>query len=100
MNIDEFNKNFPSFEKQCKTLNEHQQKISQEILQNIQIAQLSNCFPDVSWNNLQKQNTNIMTNDMCIHYLDTTTNLIYSWNFYFENWYQKNQKDLIKLFII
>jgi hypothetical protein len=101
MDIEEFNKNFPSFEKQYNTYKHKQAKLEKETLKNQQIIKLSNNFPNVSWENLQKQNKDLSTDDGCTHYIDTSTNEIYSWNFIDEEWIQHNinyQKSLFDLF--
>lgn len=101
MDIKEFNKNFPSYENQYNTYKHKQEKLLQETLVNQQITKLSNNYPNVSWENLQKQNEYLRTDDGCTHYIDTTTDEIYSWNFIDEEWTQHNadyQSALLDLF--
>lgn len=101
MNIADFNSNFPSFEKQFRAQEAEDIKGVKEVLKNIQITKLANSYPNVSWNNLQRQREDMMTDDACTHYLDKTNGLVYSWNFSDEEWIQHSedyQKSLLKFF--
>lgn len=48
--------------------------------------QLRAQFPGVSWTNLKTQKNNCRTDDGCIHYLDMSTNTVYSWELYSKKW--------------
>lgn len=43
-------------------------------------------FPDLSFDDLQKQNNIYLTEDGCTHYKHKTTNQIFSWNIVHEIW--------------
>jgi hypothetical protein len=53
-------------------------------------------YPNIIFENL-KQNNDIETDDNSTHYLDIKNNIIYSYNYYKEEWYISNS-DLNKLF--
>lgn len=64
--------------------------------------ELTMTYPSVNWINLKKQRSDMFTKDGCIHYLDTKSNKIYSYNS-IENrgWMQhsyKYQQSLMHLF--
>lgn len=66
-----------------------------------QREQLKKSYPNISWNQLKKQNNEYETDDGCIHYINTLTTQIYSWDTCDEEWMQHDanyQQSLMDLF--
>ncbi len=97
MNLEEFNKNFPSYEKQFEE--ELAQKVINEQLH--RKIKFEKQFPLVSWNSLKIQSDNVITDDNRTHYKNIITNTVYSWNKLKQTWEVTNdryQRSLLSLF--
>jgi len=97
--MEEFHRNFPSFEKEYYRIENQQLKDAETYRKNMFHLQ----HPFVRWGNLQSQSDTIMTDDGCIHYRHKITNKIYSWNFSSNKWIQTKkgyQNSLLSLFFI
>ncbi len=95
MNIDNFNKNFPSWENEFKKQEDNNKK------EEIKIIKFTEKYPKLLFNDLKKQNNNYSTDDGCIHYLHQYNNQVYSYNFIDNEWMQhgkKYQQSLMDLF--
>ncbi len=95
--MEEFHKNFPSFEREYQKEMQNQQQNKLIIMQN----NFNLMYPNISFSNLKKQNSNYLTNDGCTHFINPSTKEIYSWNFINNTWTQHNnnyQQNLLKLF--
>ena len=95
--MEEFHKNFPSYEKEYYRTEEESIKEAEEYRKRLFHLK----YPTVSWHSLQKQDPNIMTDDACIHYKDILTNNIYSWQSNKKMWKihsKKYQGSILSLF--
>lgn len=67
MDLKKFNDEFPSYAKMAK-----QQEIENYAMEEIRRQQLFEIqFPEVNYNNIQKQYANVMVLNGCIYYKDT-----------------------------
>ena len=92
MNIDAFNAAFPSFEKTFLEEEKIRKQNEKEMEENKRRIKFIEQFPNISFNDLKKQNDNIITNDGCLHYKHIYTEKIYSWIFRSNKneWFIKN----------
>ncbi len=86
MNMEEFHKNFPSFEKEHTI--EKKQKEDELKKKNSKIIQqkFKEQYPSLFFEQLTKQNEGISTDDGCIHYRYGLNGRIYSWNLDEKEW--------------
>ena len=63
MNLDEFNKNFPSFEKKYRKKQLEEQKIKKENDILIMKNKFNEIYKNIIFDNLQKQKNNYLTDD-------------------------------------
>ncbi len=77
-----FHSQFPSYEKQFNAERDEQATEESRMMKLLFTEE----FPNVSWDNMKKQNDRTRTNDGCIHYLDTSSGQLYSWNFILSKW--------------
>ncbi len=96
--INEFNSNFPSFEKQFNQI-----KINKQIKCERELEHAFNeKYKNLSYDDLIHQNNNILTNDGCRHYYHPNGN-VYSYNYIKKEWMEHSliyQSKLLKLFTI
>ncbi len=80
--MEEFHKNFPSFEK------EHAKKEDELRKKNSKMKEqkFKEQYPSLFFKQLTKQNEGISTDDGCIHYRYGLNGRIYSWNFIEKEW--------------
>lgn len=90
-NIEEFNKNFPSYEKQYYS----EKKGKKLITENGMKEKWEEKYPSIPFNQLKKQSDKYKTHDSCIHYKITDTEIIYSWDIRFQKWVE-HKKDYQK----
>jgi hypothetical protein len=55
-------------------------------------------YSNIKFENLKLQNNDVETDDSSTHYLDIETNIIYSYDYYAEEWYISNSSSLKELF--
>jgi hypothetical protein len=82
----EINKDGLNFEQQYKI----QQRKKQDDKEMIIKESFNKKYPELCFDDLQKQNSNYMTNDGCIHYKHNESNKIFSWNFIKNEWKENN----------
>jgi hypothetical protein len=98
--MEEFHKNFPSYEKEYYREEKQSIKEGEEYRKGLFFPIVS-WFRTISWDNLEKQSSDFMTDDGCIHYKDIFTNKIYSWHLSKKKWIvhsKKYQGSLLELF--
>ena len=98
MDLNNFNNKFPSWENQYKNI-QKQKSIQQNIIIK---SMFSEKYPNIEFNDLTKQTDNCLTNDGCIHYLDQTTNKVYSFNYIKNQWIEHResyQERLMNMFV-
>lgn len=88
MNLEEFNKNFPSYENKLILEKEKESLRYNEFMK----SEFLKNFPNQDFRCLQSQNARIRTNDSCIHFKYEETNDIYSWNYNTNMWIKVNKK--------
>ena len=98
MNQENFNDQFPSWEKEYNKLKNEKKKNSDEKEKQFRMTEFSKAYPNVSFNDLKIQNNNYSTDDGCIHYKHAINNQIYSWNYLENEWEENDQNDLFDLF--
>lgn len=91
------NKNFLNwtneYKKQIKELNKNKERTLQ--------IEFTNTYPDLLFSNLKIQNNYYSSKDGFVHYMDTSTNKIYSWCSFNKIWIEydnKYQESLLDLF--
>ncbi len=89
-NLNEFNKNFPSFEKKIQKENEIKEE---KELEKIKKA-FNKKYPKVNFDKLKLlYEDGTSTDDGCTHYQHTLTGEIYLWNYLDNKW--KNDNDIL-----
>ena len=81
------------FDEICKLENERKQALLDTTLQNLQQIELKKTFPDISFDDLQKQNSHLITNDNCCHYIHKITGNVYSWHNRDNSWLPLTEKE-------
>lgn len=96
-----FNDQFPSWEKEYNKLQNEKNKNEKEKEKQFRMTKFSKTYPKLSFNDLKIQNDNYSTDDDCIHYKNVINNQIYSWNLTDNEWEQHDinyQNELSDLF--
>lgn len=105
MNFTSVFKNFPSWEKQFKQIQEN----DKQAVENNRRNEFVKKYPDVNFDNLfnlkslKTSDGHIsMTRDGCDHYVDKTTNIVYSYDFHFnkcwKNLSKKNNDEILNIY--
>jgi hypothetical protein len=98
-----FNDQFPSWEKEYNKLQNEKKKNKDEKEKQFRMTEFSKAYPKLSFNDLTIQNDNYSTDDECIHYINVINNHIYSWNYIENKWeehsvnYQNELSDLFNV---
>lgn len=80
MDLDTFNGNFPSFEKEYYNMQINQDENL------VKKTKFNKKYPQVGYFRLMRQIWNKTSDDGCIHYRDILTGNVYSWNFIKNDW--------------
>lgn len=87
-----FNDQFPSWEKVYNKLQNEKKKNKDEKEKQFRMTEFSKAYPKLSFNDLKIQNNNHSTNDGCIHYKNVINNNIYSWKYNENKWVEHSEK--------
>jgi len=101
MNQENFNDQFPSWEKEYNKLQNEKNKNKDEKEKQFRMTEFQKAYPKLSFNDLKIQNNNCFTDDGCIHYKNVINTQIYSWNFIENEWEKHSvnyQNELSNLF--